>query len=513
MKPVLSPRDHAFFLKNGFVIVKKAVPPKTAAAAAAFIDARIKGRAEGDESSVFVEGQEIDACATTRALTAVSELFGEAGLAALDRKKAMTIPRLPRPGAAWTKPIAHTDVDYPSLMPDNWAVTMFVFLTRVKAKGGAFVLFAGSADRNRLLTAATPGLLKLHEGLPRHSGRAKELLAEPGDALLYHHLLGHCGSENVSGAPTRHALKRGFYPASRLAPGGKPFARMSTIEKANSPRFLAKRLKVAFPSPRLEPAVRRCLQGGDPLSGDCAAHDVLRFKGRTWRLFVNKSAPSTILAASTAGWCAFREEGRLDLGGDVVRSLHVFHHGPEVKLFVGTDEGVRLFGSADLKTWREEIVEPGLVVASGHHLGAYGTAGSSFARVSVKTDRPGEIFCGAKTAAELPGRRALDAFIAPVLGEISFALVVETPDLLVSLSRDGDAFREPFVPLAAPSGARQLRLYARSRRYWLMTYLSSRDKKNKMLWGFIDWEKTPARLEPIENEKALIAALEIVGLR
>lgn len=518
MKTVLRPRDHRDFLKNGFIVLKGAVPKKAAAAAAAFIEARLAKRRADDASLLFVAGPEIDACATKTALAAVAELFGEEVSPPPRGSRALAVPRRPRPGATWSAPFAHTDVDYPAIMPEQWAVTMFVFLTRVGSKEGAFISFAGSANRNRLLAATTPGALKALEGLPRYSGSHAELRAEPGDVLLYHHLLGHCGSENVAGAVTRHALKRGFHPRARLAPGAKPFARMSTIEKANSPRYLAALLGEKYPSPRTEPAARvsRALREGDALSADCAAHAVLRFDGRTWRFHADKRDRSVIRISSTASWSQWKEEGRLDLGPGTAHAIHVFHQGPEVVLFAGVAGGtVRVFKTPDLKTWSEAEPAPDLRAASGHFLGAYGTGADALVRVGVSASRPGEILCRETPVAELPrGVAARDAFMAPVLSEVSFALVVEATRLLYSLSPDGAAFPGPFTPLgSAESAPRQLRVYARARNYWLATYLAARGGRDRMLWGFIDWERAPARLEPITTAAALNAALEIVGLR
>jgi len=519
LKSVLRPRDHRAFLENGFIVLKRGVPRKVAAAAAAFIEAREAGRREDDRSLLFVSGKEIDACLTRKALSAVSELFGEPVPLPARGSPALAVPRRPRPGAAWSTPFAHTDVDYPAIMPEQWAVTMFVFLTRVGSKEGAFVHFSGSANRNRLLAATTPGALKALEGLPRYSGAFEELRAEPGDVLLYHHLLGHCGSENVSGAVTRHALKRGFHPGRRLAPGAKPFARMSTIEKANSPRYLETLLGVRYPSPRAEPAGRlsRSLREGDPLSADCAAHAVLRHGGRTWRFFADKRDPSTVRIASTAGWAQWKEEDRLDLRPGGVRALHAFQQGPEAVLFVSFVGGeTRAYRSPDLKAWSAAETERGLRSASGHFSGAYGTGADAFVRVGVSSARPGVILRGGRPAAELPsGVEANDAFLAPVLSEASFALVVEAPRPVYALSPDGVSFPGPFRPLGAPEGEepRQLRVYARARNYWLATYLAPREGGDRMLWGAIDWESAPVRLEPIPNAAALDRALEIVGLR
>ncbi len=526
MRKVLGPRDHRAFLENGFVVVKNAVPRKTAAAAAAFIEARLAERGENAPGLLFVSGPPIDACVTRKALSAVSELLGEDSPFSSSQKRVLSVPRVPRPGAQWSEPFAHTDVDYASLMPEQWAVTLFIFLTRVRSQEGAFVYFAGSANRNRLVAAATPGLMKELEGGSEQSGPYAELLAEPGDALLYHHLLGHCGSENVAGAVTRHALKRGFHPLRRVVPGKKPFSRMSTIEKANSPRYLETLLGTKFPSPRLEARARvsRSLREGDG-AGGFAAHDVLRWRGRTVRFSCGKDAPSTIRVASTSGWTLWRADGSLDLGGEKALSLHAFHRGPEIRLFVGTSGGgVRVFRSADLKAWTEDAPLPDVRSASGHYIGAKGSGPNALVAFKTSASRPAAVLCGEELAAELPpGLEALDAFVAPVYSEVEFAVIVEArsagskeaPRLLWAPSSDGVRCSGPLVELGVPEGERprQLRVYARARRYWLAAYLAERGGEERLLWGFIDWERSPARLEPLVDAAALEGALEIVGLR
>jgi len=274
--------------------------------------------------------------------------------------------------------------------------------------------------------------------------------------------------------------------------------------------------------------LRRALSSGDALAGDCAAHDALRWEGRTYRFFVDKSEPSTLQLASTKGWTAWKDEGRLDLRGQSARSIHAFHLGAEVHLLVATSgvcgERIQAFKSVDLKSWSDAAALPDLRSASGHYLGAHGSWADALCRVTVSASRPRAILCRDSVIAELPpGLEALDAFIAPMQSEVSFALIVEAraagscgaPQLYFALSADGVDFRGPLVALggASEETPRQLRVYARARRYWLTTYLAVRDGRERMLWGFIDWEREPARIEAIADERSLLRALEITGLR
>lgn len=45
-----------------------------------------------------------------------------------------------------------------------------------------------------------------------------QVLADPGDAVLFHHLMGHSGSHNVASPHTRHALLNRYHPSTRLVP-------------------------------------------------------------------------------------------------------------------------------------------------------------------------------------------------------------------------------------------------------------------------------------------------------
>jgi hypothetical protein len=98
-----------------------------------------------------------------------------------------------------------------------------------------------------------PGCLK--GAAPRFGGELHEVLAEPGDCVLFHSLMGHSGSVNVAAPHTRHALLNRYHPTRRLEPlaSDEDMMSMSTLERANSARFLSE----AF-------GVGRCLRPSAP---------------------------------------------------------------------------------------------------------------------------------------------------------------------------------------------------------------------------------------------------------
>ena len=84
-------------------------------------------------------------------LDGIAELFG-APTYTLARRRGGQLPRPYQPDAKWTAPVAHVDDSYPTTMPTGWAVGSFVFLTRVRPRGGDLVVSPGSYRRYRGLS-------------------------------------------------------------------------------------------------------------------------------------------------------------------------------------------------------------------------------------------------------------------------------------------------------------------------------------------------------------------------
>ena len=195
---VLSAADHEHFLEHGYVVVANAVSPET-------ISAVLPELEEDNDKGRDLPG--IRACASERLIAAVAELFGP-GNEPVRKTSGRDMVRPYEPEAHWGGLTAHVDDAYPTLMPNGWAIGCFLFLTRVRSRGGAFIFFPGSPWRNRGLMEENWQAAKDAVALPENSGPPREFLAEPGDAILFHHLMGHCGSPNVSdpgGDPARRA--------------------------------------------------------------------------------------------------------------------------------------------------------------------------------------------------------------------------------------------------------------------------------------------------------------------
>ena len=515
MKRILSAQDHARFLRDGWLVVRGAVPPAKVAAALAAAEAAVARRAAGDR---FVSGPVFEACLTPALRRAFAELLGPGGLEKGGR--VIDEPRVRRPAAFWSEPRAHTDVDHPCVAPDDWALGALVFLTRVRPRGGAFVGFPGSHARLLRLAASDPGRLKELEGRPEHSGAWEELLAEPGDAVIFHHLFGHCGTENVSSDQTRHALLFRARPRRRPLPGGA-----GTAEKSYA--------AAAAAGPRLEPASRldaALSAGAHP--GGLLAHDELREAGLTRRFFVEARAPGRVRQTAGKGWLDGDERPALDLPGEVIRSLSVFRHGPEALLLaaVGGDDSpsVRVFSSADLDAWTE-LPALRARAASAFTADAYGAPDGRGLLVAgaaggAPEERRGAEWREALSAAPVPAAPAPDgwelqeASLRPVRGERAAALTADARPAgggetrLLWTSRTPERAPAPWRPLGGPKGASQLRVYARARGWWLVSFLAPAADGRRLFWGEVDWERPRPVLRPLRTRAALARALRLAGL-
>src|SRR5207248_6903012 len=122
--------------------------------------------------------------------------------------------------------------------------------------------------------------------------------------LLFHHLLGHAGSRNVSDPTTRHALLARWHPQRRIVPGARPFEEMTTIERANSTRYLHHRYGAPhrLPDLAIDDRTTRALGAGFGVPGGIRAHAVLRYGGLTHLFFVDGAEPATIRHVHSRNW-------------------------------------------------------------------------------------------------------------------------------------------------------------------------------------------------------------------
>jgi hypothetical protein len=190
--PVLSPEDHEHFLRTGYIHVRGAIPPGSVEAALAFVDGPQR----------VTEYPKLDC---SRVHGAVQELLGSRYTLNSDPTNGGY--DMPRPlvshdddEAAYAEALAgsvsetvvtsggsHCDDAYGTLMPQGWALGSFIFLTPVAPRGGGFIVYPGSFLRYReAMGTVGPGCYK--GAAPVHGGELLEVLAEPGDAVIFHHV-------------------------------------------------------------------------------------------------------------------------------------------------------------------------------------------------------------------------------------------------------------------------------------------------------------------------------------
>ena len=527
---VLSAADHEHFLDHGYVVVPGAVSPETIAAVLPALE---------EDNGRSRDLPEIRACASERLIAAVSELFGR-GNEPVRKTSGRDMVRPYEPEAEWSGAAAHVDDAYPTLMPNGWAIGCFLFLTRVRSGGGAFIFFPGSPWRNRGLMEENWQAAKDAVALPENSGEPREFLARPGDALLFHHLMGHCGSPNVSDPEvTRHAILTRWRPRRRIVPGMKPFARMTTIEKANSARCSARRRQRPEPAPT--PAdTRTCtlLAEGLPGLGRVAGCALLHH-GDGVHLFCAEEQEAGLrhlFSRDLVRWERRPLEGVAAAG---VRSLQVHQYGLDVVLAVASPgRRVTLYSSRDCTAWKETAVVEGCETATPWF--TYFKYASKVAKdhtlFTVPAGRPGEILCSwgerweeaaawetRSLAARAPeGRRIVDVTVAAQYSETECAFVADlrgpgTEGTLphCALTRDTAAEGVTLRPLPFSGAAppRSLRVLNRAQSYWLVSFLEGAPGgEDRLFWGAIDWSLPDPALVRLDSPDALDEARAIVGM-
>lgn len=513
-KTILSPEEHERFIRDGYCVFKRAVPAKIMAAAVRVLES---GALPDRNAPVRAHARipEIAACLTPKVYQAVAELMGDAY--PYDRHSRLVDKARPHePGRRWDPPLSHTDNDYPTILPDVWAVGFFIFLTKVEPKGGGFIVYPGSALRYRRLLARAPGCLRVRDSVVEEKGAWQEFLAEPGDVMLFHHLLGHSASVNVASPTTRHALLGHFGPNPRLVPGSKPFARMSTLEKANSARYLAEKGWAEPTAPAAAP---------EPFGADLGLCEVVRHGDETLCFFVEKERPGELRRARSRDWRSWKVEAAPLLTGAPLRSVALSTLGRDHYLFTSTEAGAEVRRSSDLLSWTKTASLPGCLAPAGH-VDIVSPAAMSrgycmlfHARGEAVVSRRGQDWAqadawpGEESVAKMRGA-VRDARVHPIWGENLLALVAEDEEgLAYRLCEDGERFEGALTPLRGPAGMSQLRVYLRARKYWLVAYLAPSKKGRRLFWGKVDWETAPGVVEPLVSAEDLGRALETVGLR
>jgi hypothetical protein len=426
----------------------------------------------------------------------------------------------------------HFDQTYATLTADCAAIRVFIFLTKVKQRGGAFLYAPGSHLVYREIMQRGPtthpwragAWVRTRAGDPGYSPiPLEELLAEPGDVLLYHIHLGHSGSDNVSDRQTRHALTTSYAPERRIDPGDKPLDQMSTMEKACSIRWLHATHGDRFPTYPVSDGVDAERAFAEGFGVGVSANAETRFGGRQHRWYVTEDERTLIHHAISTDWVHWSDAGSFTVPGSV-RSLHHRALVDDVYLTVATPEGTTIFSTDDYESWREVARIEGVSATClletdedsgqrGLHLFAIDPSDPVSILRSTAGGRGRDLdqWSEPVTVARAPGP-VDDVFAFPTDAEPGFAMVLHVRDhgLWCIRNDDGAAYEGEPVSLAtdAPSDPHGIRVYEQAHRYWLCTYR----RDGRLFWGSVDWDDERPLLRELSTPRAFQRALEIVGL-
>jgi hypothetical protein len=528
---VLSKADCEHFLEHGYVIVHEVAAPDVLAAAVRALEA---------DAGSPAAAEAIAACVTDRVHGAIGDLFGP-DHPFVQARGGHDMMRPHQPEGEWPTPAAHVDDAYPTIMPNGWAVGSFLFLTPVKSRGGAFICFPDSPWRYRQQLAAGHLRAKDVAPMPEHSGRHMEFLAEPGDLLLFHQLMGHCGSNNVADPVTRHALLARWHPQRRIVPGRKPFEAMSLIEKVNSARYLNHRFDLDLPIPE-KPADGRTearLRAGSGGLGRVMTCAVIHYNGAQL-LYADESNPRVIRRMSSNDLINWDDAGVVELDLGVIDSLQLHQYGLDVILGVTSGSQLILFATRDFTSWSLLSRVTGCATATPWFAYAkYPTkiaAGNTV--FTVPDSSRDSVVCHwgerweeaggwetASVALRAPsGSRIRDVTIAAHFSDSTCAFVI---DLQAPEAGEGETLPHYALPLDVavadeslqrlpwdgPGPPRNIRVFNRARSYWMVTYLVRvKEEEDRLFWGTIDWSESQPTLRPISCAEELDQANCIVGM-
>ena len=532
IEAILSPEDHRHFVEYGFVVlpnilsedeIKEVLPAPTIT------------------DDLSLDQIQIDALTSSRLITAIEELFGS-GAGVVQKGGSRDMERVFEPHADWGSFSAHVDDAYPTIMPNGWAVGCFLFLTPVRSGGGAFIYFPGSSWRYRQLMERNWQVVKEAASAPEHSGAGKECLVSSGDAILFHHLMGHCGSPNVSDPEvTRHAILTRWRPRERVVPGMKPFSDMSTIEKANSARYAAHRKQVSR-STATDNSDKSVTVLRDGFSGleKPASMAVLHHDGGIHLLYADSVRKNGVIHHMVStDFVSWERRDDLAVSVDDVHTLQLHQYGYDVILAITTASGCAvLFSSQNWTDWKVlDKIDDCLTATPWYTYDKYPSeVAKEHTLFTVMRDDPdkvhcrsGEDWCQMSTwltdgisirAAD--GKRITDvavaaqysdrdcAFVVDLCGDVkkgathpSYALTTETAasgGLLQSLPFFGNI--HPWC----------IRILHRAQNYWMVGFLHRGQKEDRLMWGAIDWLHHTPTLIQINGPAELDEVRKIVGL-
>ena len=526
---ILRPEDHEHFLTQGYVVVRQAVAPEILIKAVAAL--------ESDTADAAFDPAA--ACTTDQVHQVIAELFGPQ-YPFEKRRGGNDMARPYQPNRTPGPLIAHVDDAYPTLMPNGWAIGTFIFLTRVRSRGGAFIYFSGSPQRYRLGMAQSYHSIKQVAADPQHSGPSKEFLAEPGDVLFFHHLMGHTGSDNTADPITRHALLTRWMPTKRIVPGTKPFNQMSTIEKANSARHLEHRfglnLHVQYTS--TDDKSTALLRDGFAGVGQVLTYALLHFAGQAQLIFVHVEDPTLIRRLSSDDFIHWQEISPLALNAGIIHSLHLHQYGFAAILAITHQDGTtQVYSSDDFTHWnplaqlhQSQTTTPWYVyakypskIAGGQALYVVPESNPSQALCRWGEDWPAAAQGTQESVAvQAPkGCRITDLVIAARFSDSNCAFIADvqcnetTPTQPYYILPQDVAVTDGLLqPLAyvGDTPPHHVRIFNRGPSYWMLTFLRRCGDQDRLLWGCIDWEESVPTLQPLADAAAFDQAKSIVGL-
>jgi len=188
----------------------------------------------------------------------------------------------------------------------------------------------------------------------QYSGPFKEFLAEPGDVLFFQHLMGHTGSENIADSITRHALLARWRPLKRIVPSTKAFEQMSTVEKANSARYIEHCFDLDL-HVRYTPADEKntaLLRDGFAGLGQVLTYALLHFAGQAQLIFATAAEPTLVRRLCSDDFIHWQDADPLTLNVGPIRSLHLHQYGFAAILAITNQDGeTQVYSSDDFTHW------------------------------------------------------------------------------------------------------------------------------------------------------------------
>lgn len=538
---VLAPADHEYFIEHGYVVVHDVIPPELIARTVAMLESATYEGRPGDSNYKPVRDELLAECVTERLRRAVQEIGGDVPVTPFGELP-MDRPRQHQPDQEWHHEGSHVDAADPCVHPDLFALGVFLALTKMPPHGGAFMVAPSSPRSFRKLGSRRGYESIWTAALDQLSGRMVEFLAEPGDAIIWQHLMGHAASVNTSNPQTRHVLDLRFGAELPADQGEKPFEEMSTLERANSLRYLASRFGNGFVLPDVsdDASTASALRAGFGAASPIIAQVAFRWEGATYIAHVIASEPDTVTLARTTDWINWEPVVTIASPVGAVRSLH-FDARYGATLTVAGESSSAILNTEDIDSWRQVTKVQGLrllrqryVIQKNCAKGARGQvcfyidparANQVRWRSATKdenSDQGINLFAGVGcwpsdgVACALPGDAIIeDALITATRDTSRFALVADVAGSPVfEVSDLIDEFTGDVAPLRydADTTPRQMRIYERARDVWLVTYLRRQADDVRVHWGVIDWTAEHPGVREVTTGSALRQGLGRVGL-